>query len=88
LTGRGGPYIEPPKPCAKGFKKLIATTDGTKEWRRSTYCSDSHCVEVTVDGDFVLMRDTKNTEQPHLGFERDSWAHFVAEVKDGHFQSI
>ncbi len=67
---------------------LTETTDYTKKWRRSTHCADGQCVEVAVDGDLVLMRDAKHTEQPHLGFDRDSWDHFVAEIKTGGLQTL
>jgi uncharacterized protein DUF397 len=56
-------------------------------WRRSTHCTDSACVEIADDGDLVLMRDSKDTSQPALGFERAAWARFIAELKDGRFGS-
>jgi hypothetical protein len=67
---------------------LTQTPGGTKKWLRSTYCADNACVEVATDGDLVLMRDAKRTDQPHLGFDRDSWAHFVAEIKGDRFQTL
>jgi len=72
----------------KGREPLPEPTAAPRTWRRSSYCSDSVCVEISLDdGDLVLMRDSKNTSQPHIGFDRAGWAHFVAEIKSGRFQA-
>jgi hypothetical protein len=64
---------------------LSHTVDGTKTWRRSTYCADAACVEIAEDGDRILMRDSKDLSRPSLGFDRAAWALFVAQIKDGSF---
>lgn len=54
-------------------------------WRRSSYCSDSSCVEVAQSGDDVLIRDSKDPGGPALRFSRREWAAFVSGVIDGEF---
>jgi hypothetical protein len=66
---------------------LTTLFDGTKKWRRSTHCADGACVEVAAGSEFILMRDSKDPDQPHLSFDRVAWANFVSEVKSGRFQS-
>jgi hypothetical protein len=58
------------------------------KWRRSTFCADGNCVEVAEDGDRVLMRDSKDTSQPFLGFDRDVFAMFIADVENGRFSNL
>ncbi|PRY01570.1 DUF397 domain-containing protein [Allonocardiopsis opalescens] len=54
------------------------------EWHRSSYSSGQggECIEVKYGTD-VLVRDSKNPEQPHLSFTADQWSAFVTAVKDG-----
>jgi hypothetical protein len=55
-------------------------------WLRSTFCSDTSCVELsTLDGD-VLLRDGKNTDGAVLRFSRDEWDDFRAAVMAGEFR--
>jgi hypothetical protein len=67
---------------------LAEAVDATKKWRRSTYCSDTACVEVADVGDLILMRDSKDTSQPYLGFDRADWQQFVDEIMSGRFRSL
>jgi Domain of unknown function (DUF397) len=55
-------------------------------WRRSTYCSNTTCVEVNVDGSagHVAVRDGKSPALP-LIFDFDEWRAFVSGVKSGEF---
>jgi hypothetical protein len=57
----------------------------TAVWRKSTRSSSGNCVEVADAGDVVLVRDSKNTGQPALGFDRAAWAAFVAGIRAGDF---
>lgn len=57
-------------------------------WRKSSY-SDGQggsCVEVsdTYPG-IVPVRDSKDPDGPALIFPAESWAYFVAAIKDGAF---
>jgi hypothetical protein len=42
---------------------------------------DGDCVEVAVDGDRVLLRDTKKTSAPELNISRTQLAVFIAFLK-------
>ncbi|MEU4217212.1 DUF397 domain-containing protein [Actinoplanes sp. NPDC026623] len=67
---------------------MSETVDDTKSWRRSTFCADTGCVEIAVDGDRILMRDSKDISLPHLSFDRVAWAHFIDEISRGGFQTL
>jgi hypothetical protein len=54
-------------------------------WRKSTRCSTSNCVEIATDTTAVLMRDSKDTTQPPLTFNRDTWRGFLTAVRSGDF---
>ena len=60
-------------------------SEASPAWRRSTWCSESGCVEVASTGTGSLMRDSKLDDSPVLRFDRDSWAAFVAGVRAGEF---
>lgn len=52
----------------------------TEQWLRSSFCADNACVEVRADGDDVLMRDSKNGQDP-LRFTRREWVAFVNKIR-------
>ena len=56
------------------------------EWKRSSRCAaDSpQCVEVSVDGSMIFLRDSKAPDSL-LTFTREEWAAFVAGLKAGEF---
>lgn len=58
---------------------------GDREWRKSSYseASDNDCVEVRVDGDAVLIRDSKDPEGPVLRVSAEAWRGFVDAVRRG-----
>jgi hypothetical protein len=61
-------------------------SDSAVTWLRSTFCSDTSCVELsTLDGE-VLVRDGKNTEGAILRFTMDEWDDFRAGVMAGDFK--
>lgn len=53
-------------------------------WKRSTRCETSACVEVLIDGDVVKVRDSKNPDVV-LEFTTDEWDAFVGGCTDGEF---
>lgn len=67
---------------------MAETVDDTRTWRRSTYCADAACVEVAEDGDRILMRDSNDTSQPYLDFDRADWQLFVEEIMSGSLRSL
>ncbi|MEV7770974.1 DUF397 domain-containing protein [Kitasatospora sp. NPDC086791] len=49
-------------------------------WRKSSYSSNEggQCVEVAETTEAVLVRDSKDSNGPHLTFEPTAWRAFVA----------
>jgi hypothetical protein len=56
-------------------------------WRRSTRCvlADTACVEVTVCGNVIGMRHSKDPAGPVLAFSTGQWRDFIAGLKEGDF---
>jgi hypothetical protein len=61
------------------------TTLDNVDWRKSSFCGNSACVEVAAAGDEFYVRDSKVSDSPVLKFTRDEWAAFVAGVTAGEF---
>jgi hypothetical protein len=61
-------------------------SDNAGEWLRSSFCSDGHCIEVSLQDGDVLMRDSKQQEQQPLRFSRADWGAFVGAVSAGKLQ--
>ncbi|WP_305784285.1 DUF397 domain-containing protein [Symbioplanes lichenis] len=57
----------------------------TMKWVKSSYCSDSACVEVALDGDTVAVRDGKNREGAVLRVSKPEWQGFVAKILAGDY---
>jgi hypothetical protein len=55
------------------------------EWRKSSFCGTSACVEVAVSDGAVLVRDSKTENGPVLTFDADEWTAFLAGVVAGEF---
>jgi len=59
----------------------------TLTWRKSSYSESANsCVEVAVDGDDHLVRDSKDPDGLVLRFTREEWAAWLAGVKAGEFE--
>jgi hypothetical protein len=82
------PAVAKPVRHQRGLGPLPEAVDATKLWRKSTFCASDACVEVAEHGGRIWVRDTKDTTQPSLGFDRAAWAQFVAEVKNGRYASL
>ena len=55
-------------------------------WTRSTFCSESACLEVAVvDGD-VMVRDSKDLSRPPLRLSIEAWRAFRDGVSGGDFR--
>ncbi len=55
-------------------------------FRRSSFCSNGSCVEVSpLDNGTVAVRDSKNLALPPHFFTGDEWTAFVLGVKSGEF---
>jgi hypothetical protein len=60
--------------------------DAMAEWVRSSFCAEQTCVEVSLIGDTVVMRDGKNPDKPHVNFTRAEWNAFRADIVKGAFR--
>lgn len=56
----------------------------TNEWKKSSYCSNSGCVEVLVGDDYVALRESDQRGRV-AQFTHPEWAAFVAGVKANEF---
>jgi hypothetical protein len=65
--------------------RIEVTTLDNVDWRKSSFCGNSACVEVATDGGEFLVRDSKSADSPVLKFTREEWAAFVAGVSAGEF---
>jgi hypothetical protein len=52
-------------------------TVNNREWRRSTGCESSNCVEWRELDQHVEVRNSTNPDGPVLRFSREEWAVFV-----------
>ncbi|MFH8450299.1 DUF397 domain-containing protein [Streptomyces fungicidicus] len=54
----------------------------TFRWRRSSHSGDSsNCVEIATTPATVLIRDSKDTSGPRLGFSPTTWAALLTHIK-------
>jgi hypothetical protein len=51
-------------------------------WKKSSRCGTSTCVEVKVEGDFVLVRDN---DRDCVSYSLAEWRVFIEGVKLGEF---
>ncbi len=67
--------------------KYFSVTDSSQNWIKSSYSmTNGNCVEVAgLSGDVILVRDSKNTKGPVLGFTQGEWDAFVGGVRNGEF---
>lgn len=63
------------------------TTGHLTDWRKSSFCGSSACVEVAKTGDEFLVRDSKDANSPVLKFTVDEWSAFLAGVNAGEFSA-
>jgi hypothetical protein len=55
-------------------------------WTRSTFCSESACIEVAAVDGTVMVRDGKRADGPHLSFSIAEWQAFCAGISHGDFR--
>lgn len=56
---------------------------GPLVWQRSTFCSESGCVEVAVSGGTVLLRNSESPDGPVLQCSDSVWRVFLRGVMAG-----
>lgn len=61
-------------------------SDFTPLWTRSSYCASNTCLEVAVVNDSILVRDSKDLDQPHLRVSIEAWSDFCRAIASGEFQ--
>ncbi|HEV3174224.1 MAG TPA: DUF397 domain-containing protein [Actinocrinis sp.] len=55
---------------------------GEPSWRRSSRCPDGHCVEVSVQADVVLLRDSKCPERRAIPLAFAEWSVFMERMRN------
>jgi hypothetical protein len=58
---------------------------GALSWRRSSFCSESACLEVATQGRLVYLRAGKDQDGPVLSLTRTEWEAFLAGARQGEF---
>jgi hypothetical protein len=51
-------------------------------WRRSSYCANGSCIEVSLGGHRVGIRDNKDLDAGELWLTRAEFRAFIASVRD------
>ncbi len=50
-------------------------------WRKSSKCGVQSCVEVAIDNQVVLVRNSKDPNGPVLKLNVDQWAAFLEDIR-------
>jgi hypothetical protein len=50
-------------------------------WRKSSKSGDSNCVEVSITGSAVLVRDSKARDEAVLEFTPSAWSDFISALQ-------
>ena len=64
----------------------MATSEQQPQWRRSSRCTSSSCIEVAKVADRFLIRDSKNRDTGTLSFTREEWDAFAEAIKRDEFR--
>lgn len=54
-------------------------------YTRSSYCGAGHCVEVGIENDGVVVRNSRSPERAAAQFDISEWRAFVEGAKAGEF---
>ncbi len=65
-----------------------SATSGELSWRVARLCNGGACVRVAVDGETVLIGDTKDPDGPVLAYSRTEWSAFVEGIRQGDFDDL
>jgi hypothetical protein len=60
----------------------------TSSWKKSTQSKANGCVEVLIDRQEVLVRDSKDELGPALSFTPVEWEAFIGGVRAGEFDLL
>ena len=61
-------------------------SDFAVSWVKSSFCSDTACVEAATFGSDVVMRDGKHRDRPFLRFSQGEWHAFLDAIAAGEFR--
>ena len=67
-------------------RKTLTEAQLSPVWQRSRLCDTNACVEATIIGDEIAVRDSKDPDGPILRFTKSEWSAFVGGVQGGDFQ--
>jgi len=56
-------------------------------WRKASFCASGECVEVTLQGGAIILRDSAEPQGKILHCSVDEWRSFVRNIKDGKFDA-
>lgn len=59
--------------------------DVAPSWRKSSASASGDCVEVALQGESILVRDSKNRQPYILQFTRSEWEAFLWGARSGEF---
>jgi hypothetical protein len=57
-------------------------------WRRSSFCNSSTCVEIAFSDSHVAMRDGKHRDRHTLIFTKAEWRAFLDAARKGEFDCL
>lgn len=60
-------------------------TPPERRWIKSSFSSQTDCVEMAFSPTVTAIRDSKSVKGPVLLFSGRAWAEFIAGVKQGEF---
>jgi uncharacterized protein DUF397 len=54
-----------------------------RQWRTSSRCESAGCVEVLIEDDRVVMRQSADPDGSRLAFSHGAWAAFLETLRSG-----
>jgi predicted secreted Zn-dependent protease len=57
-------------------------------WRVARQCNGGACVRVAVDGETVLIGDSKDPDGAVLSYSRAEWSAFAEGIRQGDFDDL
>ena len=57
------------------------------QWKKSSRCGNSGCIEVARSHDASFVRDSTDRNSPILAFGNAQWTAFIAGVRAGELRS-
>lgn len=57
-------------------------------WRKASFCAAGECVEVSKQGDLILLRDSKDPQGGVLSYSVDEFRSFAQGIRAGEFDDL